>query len=423
MRGWRGSNTDGRDAGRWWRSGALCGVLFVSAACGNDAAAPIDVSPGGGDGANLRLDSVLLTQAVQNDRGDLPLVTGLPAAAKVLVTRSKESVAEVPLVLRLYRGDTLVYSDTARTGGVLGLARSFASSSADFLIPGNFVAPGIAWQIALDPGKTLPDSSRSDNLLPLRGPALLRTVSLPPLRVRLVPIRLARHGNLTGAVSAANAESYVRLSRQIFPVGQFVVSVGEPLVTQAGFGTTSVGGDRSFWEFVLGDLEAARVARGAGDEYWYGVVPLPPGYAQVQYGGLAYVPFDGPTVDYGSRSSAGLDVRASDGAYGAATMAHELGHNLGRAHAPGCNAPPPLDSVYPGAGGAIASTAHDVWSWANGSSIGAQSVGRDTPDVMSYCAPRWVSAHNLSAILQWRSREVTMARGQPVAAPRAVMVP
>ena len=368
--------------------------------------------------ANVRPDRVIFTQVVQDMDGSLPLIAGAPAVAKVLVVRSRESVTEVPVVLRLFRGGRLIHTDTARTGGVLGPSTSFAAASAEFLVPGALVAADVAWQIALDPAQTVADSTRDDNLLPAVTPAALQVVSVPAIRLRLVPVILTQHDDATGDVTAAVAEQYVRIAHQVFPARSFTVAIGSPVRSAAYFGAPPVGGDRGFWGAVLADVDRARVESNSGDELWYGVVMLPVGYSRPTFGGFAYIPSDPAAIGPASRTSVGLGIgngiqlQASQ-----ALLAHEMGHNFGRLHAPGCGAPAPLDSLYPGTTGAIFGIGHDVWAWANGQARGAQSVGSETADVMSYCQPVWVGPHTHREVTRWRMGGGIVARRASVDTP------
>ena len=78
---------------------------------------------------------MVFTQVVQVGEGSLPLVSGVAAAAKVLVVCSRESVVEGQVVVRLFRGGVVVHTDTAQTGGVLGpswrVARSASMRAGD----------------------------------------------------------------------------------------------------------------------------------------------------------------------------------------------------------------------------------------------------------------------------------------------------
>ncbi len=391
-------------------------MLAVLTACSTDAR---PVGPSGAGAANLSVRQVVFTQVVQDVEGSLPLVSGVAAAAKVLVVRSRESVDEVPVVLRLFRGGVVVHIDTALTGGVLGPAVSLVTASAGFLVPATLVAPDVSWQVELDPRQMVADSTRLDNVLPAT-PRAFNAVAVPPLRLHLVPVILSRHDGSRGDVTAANVETYVRRARQLLPAREIIVTVGQPLVSSASFGTRPDGGDRGFWEIVLADIDAARVASGSPDAYWYGVVPIPAGFSRVVFGGFGYLPSSPGDIGQGSRSGVGIDISTSGSALlSQMTLAHELGHNFGRAHPLGCAAQAPLDPLFPNSTGAIMGVGHDVWSWANGVSRGALPFGPETVDVMSYCDARWIGPYSYGAILQWRMASTVVTRtvrGEPAVA-------
>ena len=400
--------------------GALGLSLFLTA-CGGD---PKPSEPAVSR-INLALDQVIFTQVAQDERGSLPLVAGVAAAAKVTIMRTVETVDEVTVVLRLFRGATLVHTDTARTGGVLGPARSLLNASAQFLVPGDLVAADVSWQVALDPLQRAEDSTRSDNVLPLQSPAALRVVELRPIRIRLVPVILTQHGDVTGDVSVVTAETYVRLARQVNPSRSFTVSVGDPIRSAAFAGPPPVGGNEGFWMNVIGDVDQARMAANAGDEMWYGVVSSPPGYERFAYSGYAYIPTDPLSTRAFTRSAAGFGL-ASVGRVRLAQylVAHELGHLFGRLHPPGCGTVGQVDSLYPGSSGAIFGLGHDVWSWAAGESRGAASVGPDESDVTSYCVTLspWIGPYTHDGLLRWRRVEPVVTRSAgpdrpPVAMP------
>lgn len=95
-----------------------------------------------------------------------------------------------------------------------------------------------------------------------------------------------------------------------------------------------------------------------------------------------------------SRSAAGF--RAACGLAfadetSAATLAHELGHNHGREHAP-CGVSP-SDPNYPYSGGLIG-----VWGYDSRS--GSLQDPSRCADIMSYCDPQWVSDYTYQAFLE-----------------------
>jgi len=190
-----------------------------------------------------------------------------------------------------------------------------------------------------------------------------------------------------------------------------IVTVGEPVVSGANFGMEPPGADLSFWQEVISQIDAARMSSGRTDVYWYDVVPVPAGFTQVRYGGLGYRPSSPGSAGAGPRSSVGLAISPSFRAQTAQMLlAHELGHNFGRAHAPGCNAPEPLDPLFPTSNGAMLGIGHDVWSWASCLARGAQSVGPQTVDIENYCDAKWSGPYSYLAMMQWRMASTVTAR-------------
>jgi hypothetical protein len=401
------------------RRGMAAASLFVGACSGGDRPGP--VAPPISPVINLRLERVMFTQAVQDEAASVPMIGGTAAAINVVVGRSRESVTEVPVVLRLFRGSSIVFTDTTRTGGVLGPLTSATGTSAQFLVPSNLVTSDVSWQVELDPLRTQPDSTHDDNVLPRVAPERLTPVTVPPVRLRLVPVILSRHGGVSGDVAPVNVDLYVRLAREIFPLGALTVTVGAPVTSDAEFGVRpDTGAATGFWTVVLRDLAGARTEAGAGDEYWYGVVPVVEGYRQLVYGGFGYIPELPQNTNF--LVSAGFGISRSIGANAAQyLLAHELGHNFGRRHAPGCGALAPIDTAYPGLAGTISATGNNVWSWANGFSRGAADVDRATGDVMSYCSPVWISPHTYKGVLAWR--QATQVSGRSRGSGAAVAVP
>ena len=386
-------------------------VALVASACGvPDAVSPEGSGQGAGSDANLRLAEVRFTQGAQEPDGSIPLVAGMPVAVNVLIQRSRESVAEVPVVLRLFRGGSLVHLDTVRTGGVLGASINAASPSAQFLIPGVLVTDSLAWQVEIDPAQSVTDSTRTDNVLPATAPAALNVVHLPPMDVRLVPISLASQGGVTGNVSEANAAQYLSGVQSLLPTGALTFGVNGPLSVQENFGTAPDGGSLDFWRSVAQDLDIARLLSSSPTSTWIGIVPLPPGFTRLTNGGYAFIPANPSNSGAGTRSALALEFTSLFGtAYVRDVLAHELAHTFGRSHAPGCGAGAPIDAAFPGVLGTIGTAGHDVYRWASGAATLALSSAATTGDVMSYCSPVWTSPYTWNAVLRWRQASGSVA--------------
>ena len=78
-------------------------------------------------------------------------------------------------------------------------------------------------------------------------------------------------------------------------------------------------------------------------------------------------------------------------------MAHELGHNWGRHHAPGCGAPQP-DTGFPYANGSIGTWGYDL---ANGLHLSPASYN----DLMGYCqTSNWISDYTYRGVMNYRQQ-------------------
>ena len=353
------------------------------------------------------------TQAAQAPDGSIPLVLGGNAAVlNVLLESTRAASRPGPLVLSLRdEADALVHADTLDLVALDG-GGGWATPSAQFLVPSAILRPGLRWRVRRDPARTLVDADSTNDVFPRGGPAPLRVVSLPTMRLRFIPLTLAAHGNTTGQVTAGNLEEYLRTFRRVFPMGALEAVVGPPLVTGAVFGAPPSGGAAGFWVQALLELDLARVAQvGADDEYWMGVVRPPPGFTFTSFGGFAYIPVDPRASGPGSRSATVVQTGwFTNTGQTADLVVHETSHLLGRRHAP-CGGATGVDPAFPFAGGTIGLVGHDVFSWATGAASRAASVSATTGDVMGYCFPQWVSPYSYSAMLE--ARRATMAGQAP----------
>jgi hypothetical protein len=363
--------------------------------------------------ADVAVAEAVWTQGVQRADGSLPMVLdGNPAVVNVVLRAAGAGAAAAPLVLRLTDASgATVWADTSAPR-VTAATASLAAPSAQFLVPAARLRPGLRWRIVRDPRGVAPDDSVANDVFPREGDAALRTVDLPTLRVRFVPIVLALHANATGNVTTANLEEYLRTVRSVHPVGRVDARVGQPLTTSASFGAPPSGGASTFWTQVIQELDLARVADVAAepDVYWYGVVRPPAGFNFTEYGGWGYIPAQPALTGAGTRVAIGVQVgwftrqtQARD------LVAHELAHNMGRRHTTCGGASSSIDAGFPNVGGAIGTVGHDVYSWASGRATSAVAVAAATADVMGYCFPAWASPYTYEALLAARGTATTVA--------------
>jgi hypothetical protein len=219
-------------------------------------------------------------------------------------------------------------------------------------------------------------------------------------RVVVVPIRYDADGSgRAPQLNAAAVEALRKHVFRVFPTHAVEVSVRAPI----DFGQ-AVLADGSGWSELLDKCLAQRNADGVDPRTYYYCMfnPAPDFRTYCRSGcvaGLGPVPGSRDTF---SRAAIGLGIGDVAG-----TMAHELGHTLGRPHAP-CGGVAGPDPSFPYGGGRIGSWGYDL---TRGELLSPDSH----TDLMGYCDGAWISDYNYDLIFQ-RFRSV-------LAAPRAVTEP
>ncbi len=365
--------------------------------------------------ADIRIVDVQWTQGMQSVDGSIAMLAGGRAAVVNIVVSSPLGLAVLEeYVLRLYsRTGELIWADTAIVALEAGTSTA-ASPTAQILVPTNRVEPGTLWQVVRDVRGVVQDADPTNDRFPEGAPVELNVITPPVLRLRFVPITLTSHGNATGNISATNLPEYLRVVRQFGPVGRIDPVVAPPFATSLVFGTGSTGGAGPFWTALIQQLDAARVASETdADAYWIAIVAPPPGFTFVTFGGMAFIPSSGTSIGPGSRTlslvNVGWFTRESQSRE---LVMHELGHALGRLHAPSCGAGGP-DPNFPDPSGLVGVGGHDTYSFGNGVSNFAPAVDRNRYDIMGYCSPTWMSSYNYGAIVTFRGREEVALRAPP----------
>lgn len=349
---------------------------------------------------DLTVGRVVVTQATQNAGDGVPLVANRRALVRVFVLANGDNRVRPQVRVRLQSGkkvrfQAIAEAPVAFSGVPTALATDAGSPAWTVTIPAALVQPGNALAVEVDPNRRIRDTNRGNNLWPGAAPKPLAVTVSPPLRLTLVPL----HRALTGATSAYQpglAERYVDFTRRVHPVPEVL-----DLVSHAPFSTREDLSTRQGWSAALSALEAVRVAEGRPGRHYAGLVPVPGvaisglGYL----GGFSVLSVDGPQRFDGGRTTWQANV-----------LAHELGHNFGRNHAP-CGGAGGPDPAYPYPLASIGVPGHDVFT---GNTYDPRGV---TADLMSYCnSGVWISDFNYYREIEWRNRNVPAATLPAVAA-------
>lgn len=370
-------------------------------AVGQTASVTLDYEPESHVGYNMCIETAYLVQAVQRRDAGIPLVYGRDALLRVLVRGNLPSTAQPVVRAHFYENGTLAHSmDIPALAAVPTVAdESSMLTTWNLAVPGALVTPSMSMLIELDPDlQVAGDVDRADNVYPRTGiPLPLDARSVPPLRVRLFPVRQTNTGN----VSAANAADFLWVAAGLAPVGDISIDVGETFVTSAPEITSSNG--NGAWQQILQELEAKRILEAT------------PGQPQYHYAGVVRAGYTSGIAGMGYvRGWTSVIWDHEDNRSASWVLAHELGHNWGRLHVAGCQAPGGIDLAYPHAGASIGVFGFDLRTNTLYSPAHA--------DIMSYCNAQWVSDYNYLQMMQYRGFGTLAAQATIAAREQEVML-
>ncbi len=312
-----------------------------------------------------------LTQATQSLLFPVPLVAGEQALLRVFVPLNEGVEVEMPPMRATFylNGSPsdpidIPGSGTRIPAGIpLEIVESDLSATANLIVPGEYVMPGLEMVIEIDPDGTLDPSTGIATRLPAEGRMPVEVMTVPALDLTLIPFLWTEDpdGTVVPDPGVSPDDDIFWQTRDLLPVRDFSVTLREPVFTSVDPANRNL-------DLVVNDVLMIQMMDGATGHYM-GIV---------REGGLALLP--------GKTSVAPFDVRI---------MAHELGHNMGLHHAP-CDVFDP-DPDYPYPNGTIGSWGYDFRD--------GTLVSPDTFDLMSYCKPGWISDYNFSRAVAVRQIE------------------
>lgn len=334
-----------------------------------------------------------LTQAAQRPDGSVPLVASRDALLRVFVEANQGNGESLAVRARLYQGETLYRTliMPAPSGSVpLGVNEGSLAQSWNVPIAAGDVREGMSFVVDFGETPGVSDANAANNRYPRETTQPVDVRTVPPFAVVLVPIAHPIDG-LTGDITSANAAAFTAFMRDVLPLQQVTTSVRTPFTTAA---LALLPNDaNNAWITLLNEMRLLQLADGNSSTHYMGIVGTT---YQAGIAGLAVI---------GGRHALTWDNPSS----GPRVLAHELGHNFGRFHSPGCGASF-IDANYPYGGGATG-----VWGW-TGSGLASPTA---TNDIMGYCPVQWTSDYTWNGILAQRATMGTHAaeRGVRRAAP------
>ena len=226
------------------------------------------------------------------------------------------------------------------------------------------------------------------------GSSSLTFVNADPLRVTVLPISYVCTSGGSGTTTPQGPYTYLtEYTYHTYPVPSLAMATHAALVFNGGPCTPSGVPDPDFyeWDTMLDLVTTVWVSEGRPDSYYYGLVKVYCGSSCIA--GIGWIGY--------SKAAVGFDgVNAGHSGAGP-THAHEVGHNHGRSHAPGCGALG-IDPTFPyvsGGRGYIGNSANPNF----GFDVGTQTIYPYSPhyDFMGYCDPAWISDYTYEALRGW----------------------
>ncbi len=385
-------------------TGVSAGVTTISAtsdtASGSAILTVVSTLP------NVKIDNAHLTQGIQRYATTIPLMAGgNPAMVRVFghIDRPFPIGSRVPRVrVELFKDTTRVAIDESDLTGYV-----YATSQVihEVIMPAALVQPGLGFRVTFNPDGNPPEQSLADNIYPPRQDSI-RAVDvrvMKPLRLHFVPLIMPPY--VDADITNSNLPDVLSTVRQVMPVSGIAATIGQFFAAEWRASL----GDAGAWSYLLSQIDALRLSEGSKDYY---VAVAGPGNGASGAGWIGSDP-----LDYGPGTHS-LGLRGTN-----AQLAHELGHNMGRKHAP-CGSVIDPDLNYPYEGGYIGVvTGEDMYTYAVTGTFPTEKPSLTTFDFMGNCTPRWVSDYTWDGLLSWRTLEdAAAAQARAVALQECLIV-
>ncbi len=319
-----------------------------------------------------------LVQATQTLVDPVPLVAGRPALLRVFLTTDSGVANMPPIRVTFFEAGTEIHRvEIAARGDIVPgqIDESALGNSANAIVPGEVIVPGLELVVEVDPDETLGPGTDVGGRFPETGRSSVDVQEIQALELTLVPLLWEPdpdYSVVLGTTGLSGDDELFHMTRDLLPMGDFDLAVRDPLWTSVDPIAKS---DRS--DVLFRELGAARTLDGSSRHY-IGVLHR----------------FSGP---------ANFNVIAEQPGYLSLgfvhdrIIAHALGHNMNLGHAD-CGFGYRLANFpgydYPHEDGAIGSWGYDLRT--------NRLISPDAPDLMTNCWPSWISDFHFRKAMRYR---------------------
>jgi hypothetical protein len=207
------------------------------------------------------------------------------------------------------------------------------------------------------------------------------------LRVKLVPVTYEAVPGVVLTPSMDTLEAYRQTLYKMYPVATVELSVREPVPW-----TAAIAANGSGWDALLSKvLETRRADQADRDLYYVGLFTPKPSFEEFCAQGGCVLGLAPLAQEHETGLRAAIVLGYPGRAEG--TMAHELAHTMGRAHAP-CGKPAGVDEDFPYKGGGIGVFGFDLVKKK------IFDPAASYRDLMGYCAPEWISDYTYRGLFE-----------------------
>lgn len=267
-----------------------------------------------------------------------------------------------------------------------------ASSTIQVTVPPDKVTADCHYYVELVECSTTGSGAAAAPRFPATNDAALGARTTGGLKIKVIPISLA---NKVPSTDDSFYDQFRNYMMAMYPITEISISAGtgitfDPPASAGG----SIDWSQLDWNGMLDSTRSKRQSDApAADVYYFGMIQPTDTFQQYcGRGCTAGIGFVAQQNDASRRVAVGIGWSGSQAQI---TMAHEVGHNHGRNHAP-CvpqgGSISGVDPYYPYAGASIG-----VWGYDSMTKMLVDPTG--VTDIMGYCNNQWISDYTYDGIL------------------------